>query len=455
MRRSSPAGMGRPCVCGATALEIDPDRDRCRIGERRASRRRRDRDRRRQRGGNRRRGPARSRRRSARRSPRSWLGGRAAAARGSGQRRHRPRTPRGPESSAPRASASAGPSTCSSAPTAKSSSARCSSPGSWPAGTAAEGSRPALTQPDVRPSARRGWRAPAQATSSRSSRAMERAAGDDPAARSADARVHRRGALRARARRTPSASGDAEADRARSDRIADRPRPRRDESDAGNSRRPAGPARWPGSTRCRCARWSRPRSRCPPAATLPEVEIMLPLIAFEASSCALRELVDGAVERRLETAEPHRGRVGTMIELPGACLAAGAIAAHADFFSFGTNDLTQTALGLSRDDAERGFLPGYIAARLVARSPFETIDADRGRGAGQDRRRARPRDQAWAELGRLRRARRRPGQHRVLPRRRPRLRQLLPVPGADRAGRGGPGGAVRAERPRPGTERFG
>jgi pyruvate,orthophosphate dikinase len=109
----------------------------------------------------------------------------------------------------------------------------------------------------------------------------------------------------------------------------------------------------------------------------PQVEIMLPLIAYESELVALRELVNLAVERTLADRE---GRievgVGTMIELPRACLVADAIAEHAEFFSFGTNDLTQTALGLSRDDAERGFLPDYISQGLVARSPFETIDTE-------------------------------------------------------------------------------
>jgi pyruvate,orthophosphate dikinase len=109
----------------------------------------------------------------------------------------------------------------------------------------------------------------------------------------------------------------------------------------------------------------------------PQVEIMLPLIAYESELVALRELVDLAVERTLEN---RRGRIqvelGTMIELPRSCLVAGAIAQHAEFFSFGTNDLTQTALGLSRDDAERGFLPEYISQGLVAQSPFETIDTE-------------------------------------------------------------------------------
>ena len=64
-----------------------------------------------------------------------------------------------------------------------------------------------------------------------------------------------------------------------------------------------------------------------------------------------------------------------MIELPRACVRADEIAEHADFFSFGTNDLTQTALGLSRDDAGR-FLPHYLEEGILERDPFETIDQD-------------------------------------------------------------------------------
>ncbi len=108
-----------------------------------------------------------------------------------------------------------------------------------------------------------------------------------------------------------------------------------------------------------------------------QVEIMLPLIAYEAELTALREGVEKTVAETLANA----GRdldvpIGTMIELPRACLLAGAIAEHADFFSFGTNDLTQTTLGLSRDDAESGFLPDYLDRGLITRSPFETIDVD-------------------------------------------------------------------------------
>ena len=80
-----------------------------------------------------------------------------------------------------------------------------------------------------------------------------------------------------------------------------------------------------------------------------------------------------------------------MIELPRACLVAGEIAARAEFFSFGTNDLTQTALGFSRDDIEAVVVPRYVDAGIIERSPFAAID-ERGVGrAHRDRDRARPR----------------------------------------------------------------
>ncbi len=65
-----------------------------------------------------------------------------------------------------------------------------------------------------------------------------------------------------------------------------------------------------------------------------------------------------------------------MIELPRAALRAGEIAEHADFFSFGTNDLTQTTLGFSRDDAESAFLATYLEAGVIERNPFASIDVD-------------------------------------------------------------------------------
>src|SRR5688500_14615832 len=103
----------------------------------------------------------------------------------------------------------------------------------------------------------------------------------------------------------------------------------------------------------------------------PLVEIMHPLVAFGEELKRLRELTDrvAAEEGELEYL------VGTMIELPRACVRADEIAEHADFFSFGTNDLTQTALGLSRDDAGR-FLAHYLETGVLARAPFETIDQD-------------------------------------------------------------------------------
>ena len=109
----------------------------------------------------------------------------------------------------------------------------------------------------------------------------------------------------------------------------------------------------------------------------PRVEIMLPLIAYETELELLRASVEAALKEVFdETGKSLEVPIGTMIELPRACLVAEQIAEKADFFSFGTNDLTQTALGLSRDDAERAFLPEYLAQGLVPGSPFETIDID-------------------------------------------------------------------------------
>ena len=108
----------------------------------------------------------------------------------------------------------------------------------------------------------------------------------------------------------------------------------------------------------------------------PIVEIMLPLVAYDAELELLRAAVGGVAGSVLQKAESGvEFEIGTMIELPRACLIADRIAAHADFFSFGTNDLTQTAIGLSRDDAEGSFLSEYLRRRVIDRSPFETIDA--------------------------------------------------------------------------------
>jgi pyruvate,orthophosphate dikinase len=123
----------------------------------------------------------------------------------------------------------------------------------------------------------------------------------------------------------------------------------------------------------------------------PRLEVMIPLVAYPRELGLARELVVRVAAE--EGCEPGRDfSVGTMIELPRACLRAAELAQDAEFFSFGTNDLTQTALGLSRDDTEGRILPRYADLRIVDRSPFGTIDADgvgelveialqRGRGA--------------------------------------------------------------------------
>jgi pyruvate,orthophosphate dikinase len=103
----------------------------------------------------------------------------------------------------------------------------------------------------------------------------------------------------------------------------------------------------------------------------PQLEIMIPLVAYEQELTLMRALVERIVEAEGEGLEVT---VGTMIELPRACFVADRIARVADFFSFGTNDLTQTALGFSRDDVEGKFLATYLERRIVDRSPFETID---------------------------------------------------------------------------------
>jgi pyruvate, orthophosphate dikinase len=111
----------------------------------------------------------------------------------------------------------------------------------------------------------------------------------------------------------------------------------------------------------------------------PLLEVMIPLVDYESELELMRKLVvDAAHERGLEVGRDFL--VGTMIELPRACFQADNIAHHADFFSFGTNDLTQTALGFSRDDVESKFLATYLERKIVDRSPFETIDAP---GVGQ------------------------------------------------------------------------
>ncbi len=113
-------------------------------------------------------------------------------------------------------------------------------------------------------------------------------------------------------------------------------------------------------------------SRVPDA----RVEVMVPLVAYEREL----ELMRGLIERVAAEHSPGEYLIGTMIELPRACFQADMIARDADFFSFGTNDLTQTALGFSRDDIEGRVLGRYIDVKILDRSPFETLDTP---GVGQ------------------------------------------------------------------------
>jgi pyruvate,orthophosphate dikinase len=105
----------------------------------------------------------------------------------------------------------------------------------------------------------------------------------------------------------------------------------------------------------------------------PLVEIMHPLVGFREELRRLRELTERVME---EEAPGLEYLCGTMIELPRAALRADEIAEVADFFSFGTNDLTQTTLGMSRDDAEGKFLTFYLEDGVLERNPFEALDQE-------------------------------------------------------------------------------
>jgi pyruvate,orthophosphate dikinase len=105
-------------------------------------------------------------------------------------------------------------------------------------------------------------------------------------------------------------------------------------------------------------------------------EIMVPLIAGKAELDLVKERIDAMAETvAAETKSQVKYQVGTMIELPRAALKAGEIAETAEFFSFGTNDLTQTTFGISRDDAA-SFLGIYTSKGILASDPFVSIDRE-------------------------------------------------------------------------------
>jgi len=134
-----------------------------------------------------------------------------------------------------------------------------------------------------------------------------------------------------------------------------------------------------------------------PAAPPPKIKIMVPLVAFATELEAAASTIHAAAAEALAAAGPDAPKVdysvGTMIELPRAALGAAelATAGGCAFFSIGSNDLTQCAIGLSRDDAAVRFLPHYLKSGLLAADPFQTVEAgvlelvraavDRGRAA--------------------------------------------------------------------------
>jgi pyruvate,orthophosphate dikinase len=103
-------------------------------------------------------------------------------------------------------------------------------------------------------------------------------------------------------------------------------------------------------------------------------EIMIPLTSELREFATIKEECKAEIERVFaEKKQTVKYKMGTMLELPRACIMAGEIAREAEFFSFGTNDLTQTTFGLSRDDAGK-FLPSYTARGIYPRDPFVAID---------------------------------------------------------------------------------
>ena len=106
-------------------------------------------------------------------------------------------------------------------------------------------------------------------------------------------------------------------------------------------------------------------------------EIMMPLVA----TMGELDRLEAQVTEVAETVFKERGKrvdykFGTMIEIPRACIIADQIATKTEFFSFGTNDLTQTVLGISRDDAQKSFLTRYVEEKIIPADPFQVLDRD-------------------------------------------------------------------------------
>jgi pyruvate,orthophosphate dikinase len=109
----------------------------------------------------------------------------------------------------------------------------------------------------------------------------------------------------------------------------------------------------------------------------PIVEVMIPLTVTRDELALARSWVQDEVDRATKGMKnPPKITIGTMVETPRAAVCADEIAEEADFFSFGTNDLTQMTFGFSRDDVESRMMPAYLEQGLLKRNPFETIDRD-------------------------------------------------------------------------------
>jgi len=113
----------------------------------------------------------------------------------------------------------------------------------------------------------------------------------------------------------------------------------------------------------------------------PKPEIMIPLVGNMGEYIHQKEIIQSVMNDTFHKYKIKKIniKIGTMIEIPRACLIADKIAAHADFLSFGTNDLTQTTFGFSRDDMG-SFLPDYLNKKIIDSDPFQTLDV---RGVGE------------------------------------------------------------------------
>ena len=188
----------------------------------------------------------------------------------------------------------------------------------------------------------------------------------------------------------------------------------------------------------------------------PHPEIMIPLVA----TVQELELVKTDIMEVVDSIEADTGirpdvKVGTMIELPRAVMAAGEIARAAEFFSFGTNDLTQMTWGFSRDDVEASFFGTYLDKGDLRGLALRVPGHRGGRPAGPVCRREGPGGTPRPAPRGLRRARRRPGLDPLLRRGRAGLRVLLAVPGAGRPSGGRPVGDRQRHRLRPTGSRAG